>query len=234
MASRGLWRLMSARTRRGLALSWSALFVCSLILQYFSFALAPAALAVHDEGLFELDGNAVNEAAAGDDWDQVFGGSSSAFQSRFVTDAVNSTPSEHLFQGGGSKDGQPISAWNWTTGAGVQDKNDIEHAFAAAYTVASGPRAGNTVVYFGQDRYAQSGDAFVGFWFFKGSVGEAAGGTFNGAHQVGDILVQVNFTNGGAIQDFDISEWNGSGLTSVATGVECTAALTNDDACGKV
>src|ERR1044071_7919897 len=116
MVSRGLWQTMSARKRRGLALSWSALFVLSMLLQYFSFALASPVAAVHDEGLFERDGNAVNQAAAGDDWDQVNGGGSSAFETKFITDAVNSTPAEHLFTGGGSKDGQPISAWRWTSG----------------------------------------------------------------------------------------------------------------------
>jgi uncharacterized repeat protein (TIGR01451 family) len=45
MASRGIWRMMSARTRRSLALTWSALFVLSLLLQYLSFAMAPGALA---------------------------------------------------------------------------------------------------------------------------------------------------------------------------------------------
>ena len=46
-----------------------------------------------------------------------------------------------------------------------------------------------------------------GFWFFKGDVGEKADHTFSGAHQDGDILVQVNFTNGGAAPgDIDISK----------------------------
>ena len=120
MASRGIWQFMSVRTRRSLALSWSGLFVLSLLLQYFSFALAAPALAVHDEGLFELDGNATNQAAAGNDWDQVHDGTSAADQTRFITDAVNSTPDEHLFQGGGSKDGSDIPSWKWTSGAGVQ------------------------------------------------------------------------------------------------------------------
>src|SRR6202007_2433654 len=128
MASRGLWRLMSARTRRFLTVSLSALLVFSLGLQYFAFAAAPSALAVHDDGLFELDGDATNQAAAGDDWDQVYGGTSAAFQTKFITDPIDSSASEHLFQGGGSKDGSPISSWKWTTGAGVQDKNDIENA----------------------------------------------------------------------------------------------------------
>jgi uncharacterized repeat protein (TIGR01451 family) len=45
MASRGIWRIMSAGTRRSLALTWSALFVLSLLLQYVSFATASGALA---------------------------------------------------------------------------------------------------------------------------------------------------------------------------------------------
>ena len=164
-----------------------------------------------------------------DDWDRVYGDSSNATASDFITDAIDSSASEHLFQGGGSKDGQPISAWKWKTGAGVQDKNDIEDAYASAYTSADGHR----IVYFGQDRYATSGDAFVGFWFLQDQVSEHAGGTFDGAHVDGDILVQVNFTNGGAIQTFLISKWQSGGLVSVANGVECNGT-TNDFACGKV
>ena len=47
---------------------WVALFVLSLLMQYASFAAAPPALAAHNEGLFELDGNAEASAAPGDDW----------------------------------------------------------------------------------------------------------------------------------------------------------------------
>ncbi len=231
MASRGIWRIMSARTRKGLTLAWTSLFLLSLLLQYFSFAVTPV-LAVHDEGLFELDGNATSQAAPGDDWDKVKAGTSAAEQTRFITDAINSTPDEHLFTGGKSKDGELISDWRWTSGPGVQDKNDIEHAFAAAYT--GGTTGTDSIVYFGLDRYAQSGDAFVGFWFLKDAVSENANGHFNGAHQDGDILVQVNFTNGGAIQDFKVSDWSAGGLHQIKTGVECTATLTNDDVCGKV
>ena len=70
MASRGIWQTLSERKRRGLALSWSALFVLSLLLQYFSFAIASPVAAVHNDGLFELDKNAVT--ASSHDWDQVF------------------------------------------------------------------------------------------------------------------------------------------------------------------
>jgi hypothetical protein len=150
MASRGIWHFMSARTRRGLALSWSALFVLSLVLQYFSFAVAQPVLAVHDEGLFELDGNTANEAAAGDDWSNA--------NKVLITDPLDQT-TDRIFTGGGSKDDLNIPGWRHTLGS-VPDKDNIEHAFATAYE-----HEGDTYVYFGLDRYANNGTADVGFWF---------------------------------------------------------------------
>ena len=47
-----------ARTRRTLVLLWTALFLCSLALQPVQLAAPAPALAAHDEGIFELDGNA--------------------------------------------------------------------------------------------------------------------------------------------------------------------------------
>jgi hypothetical protein len=71
MGSRGIWTFMSARTRRSLTLTWTALFVLSLLLQYMTFAAAPPALAAHGNppGLFELDGNADDSGALGADWE---------------------------------------------------------------------------------------------------------------------------------------------------------------------
>ena len=100
MMSRGALGLASPRTRRGIAISWSVLFILSLLLQYAAFAVAPAALAVHDEGKFELDGNAVSGAAAGEDWDHVFAGTDTADASTTVEDLTNSN-SDDIFTGGG-------------------------------------------------------------------------------------------------------------------------------------
>jgi len=232
MLSRGALGLASPRTRRGLALTWAVLFTLSLLLQYATFAFAPAALAVHDEGLFELDGNTIaGDAAApigpADDWDSHPGATGNAFI--FKTDPLSQT-NDNIFTGGGSKDQQPISAWAWKTGS-VPDKDNIEHAFAAAYQ-----KNGHTFVYYGLDRYANNGDAFTGFWFFKGKVGPAAGGSFSGAHQVGDLLVLSNFTNGGAVATIQLFEWVGSGgsdgsLNLVADGKKCTDAPAVDKAC---
>jgi uncharacterized repeat protein (TIGR01451 family) len=232
MMSRGALGLASPRTRRGLALTWAVLFTLSLLLQYATFAFAPAALAVHDEGLFELDGNTIaGDAAApigpADDWDSHPGSTGSAFI--FKTDPLSQT-TDDIFTGGGSKDQQPIANWSWKTGS-VPDKDNIEHAFAAAYQ-----KAGHTFVYYGLDRYANNGDAFTGFWFFKGKVGPVAGGSFSGSHQVGDLLVLSNFTNGGSTATIQLFEWVGSGgsdgsLNLVADGKKCTDAPAVDKAC---
>src|SRR5258706_1559754 len=207
MAYRGLWHLMGRRTRRGLALSWSALFVLSLLLQYFTFALAPAALAVHDEGLFELDGDTIaNNAPApfgpADDWDSHPGATGN--RSLFNTDPL-SQQSDDIFTGGSTKDDLNTSRWHWTIGS-VPDKDNIENAFAASYE-----KGVHTFVYYGMDRYANNGDAFTGFWFFRNGVGPAAGGTFSSPHTVGDLLVLANFTNGGANSSIQLLEWVGTG-----------------------
>ena len=55
------------RRRRWLT---AGLAVASSLAAVIALGVAPA-LAVHDTGVFELDGNAVNGAAAGDDWDNV-------------------------------------------------------------------------------------------------------------------------------------------------------------------
>src|SRR5262249_36499564 len=62
---------------------------------------------------------------------------------------------------------------------------------------------------FGGDRFANNGDAFVGFWFNQNQVSQQSGGTFNGLHTVGDLLVLANFTNGGVTQNVQVYEWVG-------------------------
>ena len=225
MLSRGALRLMSARTRRGIALSWSVLFILSLVLQYATFALAPSALAVHDEGVFELDGNALASGAPGDDWSNL----ANADATVFVTDPLSQT-TDKIFTGGGSKDDLNTTQWAWTTGS-VPDKDNIEHAYAALY---------DDILYFGADRFANNGDAQMGFWFFKSGVGLTGGpnsGGFAPAHTVGDLLVLSHFENGGTVSTIELYEWVGSGgdtngtLDLLGSGQVCTAAPVADKAC---
>ena len=156
----------------------------------------PSALAVHDNGLFELDvvngmgeANTVNDpSVAGDDWDDVYNGTSSAFATAFIEDSFangevvgfeSRTPEISFFTGGGSKDteflqdpgpgGASGGPWLYDTfNDQVPDKNDIVNAFAAAYDELG---TGNTIFYFGLDTYAVQGANNVGFWFFRQPVG---------------------------------------------------------------
>ena len=66
------------------------------------------------------------------------------------------------------------------------------------------------MIYFGADRFANNGDAALGFWFFQGDVSLGPNGQFQGQHEVGDILVQVDFV-GGDESEVQIFKWVGSG-----------------------
>ena len=142
-------------------------------------------------GTFELDANvtagvlgSTGSTTTSHDWDQVFAenqaaSTSGAVASSFVTDLVNSN-ADDIFTGGGSKDTLGIQGGQWLfTGSKPQAKNDITHAYAAAYT---DPANGHLVLYVGLDRYDNSGDATVGFWFFRNQQGQDPTVTTNGGH----------------------------------------------------
>ena len=85
------------------------------------------------------------------------------------------------------------------------DKDELLDVFAAVY------EASDTLVYFGADKFDDSGDAQIGFWFFQDEVSRDADGTFNGLHTEGDVLVLSDFTNGGEVDLICVYEWNPPG-----------------------
>src|SRR5713101_37186 len=155
----------------------------------------------------------------------------SLFPPSFVNDAVGSQ-TDNTFLGSASKDTDDISAWTWNP-HGVQDKDDIAHAFAGAYHLANG----DTAIYTGMDRFANSGDATAGFWFVQDStfalcVGLhlaagpsgnvvnnscTASGTFVGHHFDGDLLLVSDFSQGGAVSTINVFVWQGGSLVLDAT-----------------
>jgi uncharacterized repeat protein (TIGR01451 family) len=180
--------------------------------------------------VFELDGNVTTgvlgtsgSTTTSHDWDQVFADNNSvppttsgALASSFVTDVVNSN-NDDIFTGGGSKDTQGIQQGAWLfTGSKPQGKNDITHAYAAAYT---DPSNGHLILYAGLDRFDNSGDATAGFWFFKNTIGENpnvtqnGGHPFIGAHTDGDILLVSDFTQGGSVSTIKVFRWTGNDAT---------------------
>jgi len=200
---------------------------------------AMAVTGVHDLDLFELDENAIAGVAAGDDWSLLDDGTGdpnnddSALVSVFLNDSDAPTDVTY-FTGGGSKDINDVTEWEHSDTDVAPDKDEILDAFAAAYN-----DSGDLIIYFGLDRYADNGDAQVGFWFFQSPVGLNADGSFAGAHEIGDLLVLSDFTNGGNIAHIDVYQWVGSGgdtngtLDTVATGVECEIATGGDFVCAE-
>src|SRR5215510_2987582 len=188
------------------------------------FGAGPA-FAVHDTGAFELDGNAVNGPAPGDDWDnvchQVTGSDCSTTSNTNGATAVDwvSEPNVNasIFTSGGSKDPQDINNWAWKDGAGgLPAKDNLLHSFAARYslpssaTCPSGTASRCEVLYFGSDRLDNSGDAQQGFWFFQNKISlvGSSSGTFSGLHKNGDLLVVSDFSVGGTTSTITVFEWN--------------------------
>ncbi|TAK01893.1 MAG: hypothetical protein EPO36_04005, partial [Chloroflexota bacterium] len=145
--------------------------------------IGSTALAVHDDAIFQLDRNAIDDAA-GDDWANVDDGSDNADASTGILhDDINAT----IFFGGGSKDDLNTTSWKHKSGSSP-DKDELGDAYAARY---------GDVVYFGADRLDASGAAALGFWFFQEDVTPQPGGTFGpGQHADGDILILSDFSVG--------------------------------------
>jgi hypothetical protein len=175
-------------------------------------AIIPAAIAIGAtpgnpdpaSTVFELEGNANDTAGfTGDDWSDVFAGTSSADATTFLEESDRGDRSASIFTGGGSKDPELISSWKWKDGSGgLPDKDNLQNAFAARY--------GDLLV-FGSDRFDNSGDAQQGFWFFQEEVATNPDGTFRGAHTEGDLLILSDFSIGGTVSTIAIYRWVESG-----------------------
>jgi len=255
----------------------SLLAVGSAITLLFTTMFVANVLAVHDEGVFQLEGNAVTagEPIAGQDnpvsntsgahdWDHVYADrnytgsppfpTSGAVSQAFVTDVFGAGDS--IFTGGSTKDiFDPQNSWLWrqTSTTSVQDKDDIEHAFAAQYNVdksAAGESCGTgannqpistancVLLYFGATRFSNSGNTTMGFWFFKNKVSLGANGAFTGVHSTGDVLVLANWGGSNPVGDITVYDWVGGKnplrLVADNLGADCAKVGANDNFCAAV
>lgn len=200
------------------------ILICSLAV-VFVLGMTRVAFAHPHPEIFELDaGDAGNPSANAvtdhsgsglpDDWDRIGPHTNPAFTppnpgpnhsalSVFATDPGDSS----IFTTGGSKDVNNMNQWRWTNGS-VLDKDDLLDGYAALYPVAD-----SSILWFGTDRFANNGDADLGFWFFVNHVGLNPNGTFtsNGAdtvrHTDGDILMLSTFTQGGGVSTIELYRW---------------------------
>jgi hypothetical protein len=200
-------------------------------------AIFAPALALHDDPgtPFELDGDATNAPGTflgndgdhKDDWQNVFqlpadgsvGTPQEGSGESFIRDMPPNGGTELQYDAG--KDSLDISAWTTkSVGSVVPDKDNIVNAFAKQYMVdldGNGPQTSHRVIYFGADRFANNGDAALGFWFFQKRV-TPSGTHFTPNHtqrndatgQRGDVLVQVDFVSGGTSSEIQVFEWLGN------------------------
>ncbi len=157
---------------------------------FTSLLIGSSAFATPTDGVFELEANAnaIDDSGVGapDDWSTP-PNSGGALVFSFENDTA--TP-DTIFTGG-NKDIKDIPELGWKTGTVLDKGGDILHAYAAAYNINN-----DLVLTFGADRFGNSGDAFLGFWFYQDSVSTNPDGTFTGQHIAGDLLIQVNYLQG--------------------------------------
>jgi hypothetical protein len=208
-----------------------------------------AALAVHDTDHFELEGDIEDAPAGGPDWETMFDangnvvdlgdGIAAAFLMDDVTDGGD--PDDTVFTAGGTKnEGQPETDWQWGSQS-VPAKDDLSNVYAYGTLDDDG----HLILYAGLERIASNGDSHVDLEFNRAAIGldeappcDDEPCAFTGFKTVGDILVAMDFTNGGDFGSLTVYEWDGSDYVPVAgaaiNGQGCNAAgdFPEDVICG--
>ena len=105
----------------------------------------------------------------------------------------------------GGKNGDAISSYSFSPGP-VPAKTDLSNVYAVSHTRVDG----HPELYFGAERLVNNGDSHMDFEFLQSTVVLTAGcsGAFTGNRSEGDLLVAVDFTNGGSLAGFSIYQWH--------------------------
>lgn len=110
-----------------------------------------------------------------------------------------------ILGGGGPKNGDAIGSYIVTSGT-VPAKTDLSNVYAVTHTKADS----HPEIYFGAERLVNNGDSHMDFEFLQSTITRTAacGGGFTGHRTEGDLLVAVDFTNGGALAGFSVWQWH--------------------------
>ena len=133
--------------------------------------------------------------------------------------------------------GSACDTWHWDSG-NVPAKDDLVNG----YTYAVVDSNNDLIIYSGLERLDESGDSHVDFEFLQNSVSIVDGAlsnsdavpcndpgpdptpcAFDGIREEGDVIVSMDFVQGGGIGEVTVREWNGSQyvLEGVAGGEGC-------------
>ena len=186
--SGGLWFAVSARTRRTLVLLWTALFLCSLLMQSACLRRQPRPRRPQ-RGSFRarrqrsrLGGR---RRGLGERSRRL--GRPVLHRRRDEAPITTSPTSPRVAQGRERH-------------SSLGDHGQLRPGQGRAARRLRGRlrEGGDTWVYFGADRFDAEGDAQIGFWFFQDEIG-IANGDFTGEHVDGDVLILAEYTNGGVV-----------------------------------
>jgi len=195
--------------------------------------------------LFDADGNVVD----------LFGGVTAAFIADTLSAKGPKDDTTFAGAGGSNKNNDPVSnadcaahvppltgsacdTWHWDAG-NVPIKDDLSNVYAyAAFDDSFTPP--HLIFYIGLERLDPSGDSHIDIEFFQDEVAldeaplcndpgaDVTPCAFTGIRTVGDLIVSMDFVQGGGIGEVDVRSWNGTGyaLAGVAAGEGCNGADT--------
>ena len=133
--------------------------------------------------------------------------------------------------------GSACDTWHWDSG-NVPAKDDLVNSYAYAVIDDND----DLIIYSGLERLDESGDSHIDFEFLQNSVSivddalsndaaipcndpgpDATPCAFSGIREVGDVIVSMDYVQGGGIGEVTVREWNGSQyvLEGVAGGEGC-------------
>ena len=143
--------------------------------------------------------------------------------------------------GGSNKNNDALSDWHWDSG-NVPAKDDISNAYAYAIVVEEGG-VDHLILYAGFERIFENGDSHIDIEFFQDLVSLDEAVPCNdpgpdttpcdwlGSRNVGDVIISMDFLNGGGFGTMSIREWDGTQyvLDATLTGEGC---ILSDAVCG--
>src|SRR5262249_27847507 len=126
----------------------------------------------------------------------------------FVTDdaSAGGFPDLTTYVGNGNKNSDPIGSWTWSTNA-IPNKDDINNGYVYTIKIPGSltpDGKDHKLLFAGLEREVAAGDSHIDIEFFQGGIGLSQDPacpkscTFTGANTDNDILVNMDFSNGGA------------------------------------
>ncbi|HEY9221392.1 MAG TPA: hypothetical protein VIO43_07430, partial [Lutibacter sp.] len=123
-----------------------------------------------------------------------------------VVDKYDPTP-DNIFTGGGKFNQNPTTAWSWTTGK-AGGKGDINNVLLHLGEASNNDQW----LIIASDRLVTTGASYIDFEFLQNSLTANVGGTFtaggpNNGRTNGDLLIAVEYSNGGSTAIVKFYKW---------------------------